>query len=190
LLARLCGCLRPPPTAQILAALVEVSMRDRQVSCFWHIPLCARRCATNVGARARIHGGQDLRLWSRARTAPCCAQTARAHTSSRPAVAHMNPYTAHIQARACCRYTLDTRPVRRSRGALSPADGAATCPAPRSLLAPEHDIDHPGVNLCAPCAAIQCNTVLRLARYTLHSLPVSPPWPEYRRPARGNLQWR
>ena len=151
--------MRGPPIAQIMAVLVQVNMRDQQVSRSGHDAVCARRSAVSFGACARIRSDQDLLSWSHARKAPCCAQTARAHTSLSPAVAYMTPYTAHIQARACHHSRLHTSPVHRSRGALLRMERPHVR-APRSLLAPGRNVDHPGVTVCAPCAAMQCDTVL------------------------------
>ena len=123
------------------------------------MPSCARRSAVSFGACARIRSDQDLLSWSHARKAPCCAQTARAHTSLSPAVAYMSSYTAHIQARACHHSRLHTSRVHRSRGALLRMERPHVR-APRSLLAPGRNVDHPGVTVCAPCAAMQCDTVL------------------------------
>ena len=151
--------MRGPPIAQILAVLVQVNMRDQQVSRSGHDAVV---CATQRGFVRRlrqIRSDQDLLSWSHARKAPCCAQAARAHTSLSPAVAYMIPYTAHIQARACHHSRLHTSRVHRSRGALLRMERPHVR-APRSLLAPGRNVDHPGVTVRAPCAAMQCDTVL------------------------------
>ena len=123
------------------------------------MPSCARRSAAYFGACTRIRSDQELLSWSYARQAPCGGRTARAHTSLRPAVAYIRPYTAHIQARACHHCRLHTSPVRRSRGVLLRLERLHVR-APRSPRAPGRNLDPPAVNVCTPCDDVQCNTVL------------------------------